>query len=152
MPNPNDAYQPRTGKVYKSDGTVVNEADGIQPDGSRLMQLTGRKVGYQRVGVNQSLPANGITSIVLNVGLGTKAIHLSWKASASISVQLVACDANGAVYLNGPVISAAGIAGYTNGGFVVSEYGGAPYVAILIQDKSASANTINLIDLWTTNG
>jgi hypothetical protein len=44
MPNPNDAYQARTGKIMKSDGTVVNEADGILPDGSRLVQLNGSNI------------------------------------------------------------------------------------------------------------
>ena len=34
----------RSGKVIRSDNTIVNEADGINDDGSRRVQLTGRNV------------------------------------------------------------------------------------------------------------
>lgn len=40
MPNIND-FSPRSGRVIKDDGTIVNEANGIQPDGSRLVKFTG---------------------------------------------------------------------------------------------------------------
>ena len=39
-------YHPRTGKVIKSDGTVVNEADGVNDDGSRNVRVTGSYAGY----------------------------------------------------------------------------------------------------------
>lgn len=38
----NDDYQPQTGKVIKSDGTVINEGDGYNANGSQNVVLIGR--------------------------------------------------------------------------------------------------------------
>lgn len=37
--NPSEFY-PRTGQEIKSDGTTVNEADGVNPDGSQNVKIT----------------------------------------------------------------------------------------------------------------
>jgi hypothetical protein len=34
-------YAPKSGKLIQSDGTIINEADGINEDGSRNVQLAG---------------------------------------------------------------------------------------------------------------
>ncbi|MEK5060496.1 hypothetical protein BK126_04505 [Paenibacillus sp. FSL H7-0326] len=37
-------YATRTGEMYKSDGTIVNEADGINNDGSQNIRMRGVNV------------------------------------------------------------------------------------------------------------
>lgn len=47
----NDDYQPSSGKVIKSDGTVVNEGDGYNVDGSQNEVIVGSKiVGPTKIG------------------------------------------------------------------------------------------------------
>ncbi|MFJ5716525.1 hypothetical protein [Neobacillus sp. NPDC093127] len=141
-------YQP----INQYFNPTIDDHEAVQGSGGAMnVQLIGRKTAYQRVAVNQAIAANGFSSIVVNLGLGTKAIHLAWKANATIAVTLVACDANGSALLNGPSILGTGATGYINGGLVYGEWGGAPYIGILVQDKSAAANTVNYIDLWTTS-
>lgn len=42
MPDIND-YQPASGKMVKTDNSIVNKADGLNVDGSQNVQITGRK-------------------------------------------------------------------------------------------------------------
>lgn len=42
-------YQPGSGKVVKSDGNVVNEADGYNDDGSQNVVVKGRSVSIQQI-------------------------------------------------------------------------------------------------------
>lgn len=37
-------YNPRSGDIISSNGTIINEADGMNPDGSKNIQVIGSKV------------------------------------------------------------------------------------------------------------
>lgn len=147
----NDDWQPLTGKRIKSDGTVVNEADGLESDGKQDVVTSGRTTSYQRVMVNQTIASNGSVSMVLNVGLGTKAINLAFKSSASAYIGIYGSDANGSTFGNNSLATSLTSGGVT-GNAIISEYGGAPYITIYAFDKSGAANTIQYIDAYWTKG
>ncbi|GBF73224.1 putative SGNH/GDSL hydrolase family protein [Paenibacillus sp. 598K] len=55
-------YAPRTGKVIRSDGSIVNEADGINPDGSiNVRSAAEDSVGHETLTLNSM--AAGLASI-----------------------------------------------------------------------------------------
>lgn len=59
-------YSPRSGRVIKEDGTVVNEANGINSDGSQNTRVLGSNVyGYGPVDLSTTdFVANGIAIAV----------------------------------------------------------------------------------------
>jgi hypothetical protein len=158
LPNIN-SYQPSSGQKIKDNGQVVNTAEMIESMFKALVvnkdagfQLNGRKVTYQRVAVNQALAASGLFIVVLNVGLGTKSIDLAWKATGNVSVGILACDKDGntltsgvKTYNNTTALASSSVA---QGGYTVDCLAGAPYVGIIIYEKSSAANTINFMDVY----
>lgn len=127
------------------DGMYVQNADGTW---SQNMQLTGRKTSYQRVLVSQSLSANGLVTNVINTGLGTHSIQVGWKCSANVQVLLYGCDASGNALASNGSISTGQTA--TQASLANGDWGGAPYLAIVVAEKSGAANTINFVDVWWT--
>lgn len=147
----NDDYQPQTGKIIKSDGSVVNRADGVNGDGSENIVSIGRNVGYQRILVNQPVSANGnIFAVVDFVKLGTKAINIVYSCTAVAYVTVYPCDANGNKLTTGTPYGSSNATGYTTNQLIISELGGARYVAIFIYDKSGAINTCNFVDVFNT--
>lgn len=41
MSGTSDSMHPRSGKAFRSDGSIVNEADGLNDDGSRNIRIKG---------------------------------------------------------------------------------------------------------------
>jgi hypothetical protein len=115
---------------------------------------SGRKTQYQRVGVNTTISAaSGSVAIVVNVGLGTRALNVAYKMNAGAGLYIYPCDAQGNALFGGTSLTNVntGGSGALNGGVLVPDWGGAPNVCVLIIDKSALAgNVIQFIDVWST--
>lgn len=81
----NNDYQPSSGKVIKSDGTVVNEGDGYNADGSLNVQTTGHKSLTIQTQNGVSIPASGTnaSSWIDCSGFSTIAITMQNDANTS---------------------------------------------------------------------
>lgn len=147
--NPNDFY-PHAGQEIKSDGTTVNPADSVDSNGNQGVSLNARGTSYQRILVNQTINASGSISTVLNVGMGTKSINLTYKTTGIAYMTIYPCDANGNTLTSGSTIANSSSTGYTTNFVIISELGGAPYIAIFVADKSAATNTCQFVDVFWT--
>jgi hypothetical protein len=71
MPDIN-SYAPRSGRMIRENGTVVNEADGIQSDGSRFVSQIGSNVQIADATAAWANSAAAGTAVNLDVVLPTK--------------------------------------------------------------------------------
>lgn len=144
--NIGDLY-PQNGQEVKSDGTVANPADGVDAQGNQGVSVNNRKVNYQRVLVTTALGASALKLQVVNVG-NAKALNLVFNTTGNAYMQLYGADANGNAMAGGSSLFSTTTSGSTSGTILCTEWGGAPYITILIKDTSAAANTINFVDVW----
>lgn len=123
--NPNDFY-PRTGQEIKSDGTTVNEADGLNSDGSQNVVLTGSKV------------AEGIANMVLNTQ-GTLLSSSARTSNTAAPTQTNTSARGVMLFLNVTAVSG-------TGGLTVRIYGVDPVsgVAAPINAPPATVTTVGL--------
>lgn len=131
-------------------------ADGLDvylgnSDWARRVELTVRKTQYRRILVNQALAANDAVTFVLNTGLGTKSLHIVFKANAAAQLQLYGVNNDGTIVTAGNNLDSTNSTA-TGGSLIRSDWGGNPNVGIYIKDTSAAANTIQYVDVWWTNG
>lgn len=146
--NPDEFY-PHAGKEINSAGNIVNPADSVDSNGNQGVMVNGRKVIYQRVLAGQTITASGGKQLVVNVGTA-KGLNLVFNTTGIAQLQVYGADANGNAITAGSPLFNTNATGYTSGVLIVSEWGGAPYVTVYVQDKSAATNTINFVDVWAS--
>lgn len=106
-----------------------------------------RARSYQRVGSSAALSMNGWLTYVISTGPGTKALNVAFKSSGGVVCYIAGCDNSGTA-LGGNWVAQSPVT--SNGALVVTDWGGAPYVAILIKENDGVAQTLNFIDVnWT---
>ena len=85
-------FSPRNGRVIREDGSVVNEADGINDDGSQNVRTVGRKSITIKTHNAVSVPASGqsasewidcegyekIAFTIMNEGTYTSSANVQW--------------------------------------------------------------------------
>lgn len=80
MPDINQ-YMPRSGRIIKEDNTVVNEAAGINADGSRNVQLAGSTLDLRGLAANKPAAASvavGTTYWAVNTGIIEVSTGAAW--------------------------------------------------------------------------
>lgn len=130
--------------------TLLRSKDlpAIQVNGNVQTQLTGRNTNYQRVLVNSTISANSSVGILINGGLGLKVISATFVCTANAHLSVYACDANGNNVQSSDAASSTGL----TQNLTISEFGGSPYVYLVVYDNSGATNTCQYVDVWTTNG
>lgn len=117
--NPNDFY-PRTGQEVKSDGTTVNEADGINPDGSENNVITGKKTQQILGHIGLAITDTSNHDVDVNVSAlpGMKALVVTNTTNQTVNINLYAKASNYLFASMGSVTVAAGGTGlYTDTNF-----------------------------------
>lgn len=102
--NPNDFY-PRTGQKVKSDGTTVNEADGLNSDGSQNVKIAGIASSQSFQIYNGSINAGA--TLQLKISTLNTTIQNLFSLCRRFTIQMAA-DSNiignqlyGSIYVNG---------------------------------------------------